>query len=209
MEIQYFGGNCIKIAAKKANLVIDDNLKELGGKSIAKADDIVLFTSDHEGSVGGRIVIDQPGEYEVSDISVTGIVARGHMEEAGKLGATMYKIVTEDVRIGVVGHIYPALTEAQLEKLGTIDILFVPVGGHGFTLDSTGALQVIKKIEPKIVIPTNFADPDLVYPVPAEDLEVAIKALAMEPKERLPKLKVKGGELLGGDQTQLVVLERQ
>ncbi len=98
------------------------------------------------------------------------------------------------------------LTEAQLEELGTIDILVVPVGGSGFTLDPVGALQVIKAIEPKIVIPTYYADAKLKYPMPAISLDEALKGLGMEPKDRTAKLKIKATDLLG-EQMQLVVLE--
>lgn len=211
MEIQYFGGNCVKINTKKASLVVDDNLKSLGLKSVTRADDIVLITSGESAEVvadGVKLVIDQPGEYEISDVSVKGIPARAHTDEKGQKSATIYRLVADDVRIVALGHIYPALNEAQLEAIGTVDVLLVPVGGHGFTLDSVGALQVIKKIEPKIVIPTNYADSGLEYPVPAEDIEAVIKSWAMEPKERTPKLKLKNTDILT-EQTQLIILERQ
>ncbi len=207
MEIQYFGGNCIKITTKKASVVIDDNLADLGQKTITKADDIAVFTGQH-GEAKGRLLVDQPGEYEVSDVSITGIAARGHIDEADVKNSTIYKIEAEELRVVVLGHIYPELSESQLENLGLVDVLLVPVGGHGFTLDSIGALQVIKKIEPKIVVPTNYADEELKYPVPAEELDEVLKGLAMEPKERISKLKIKGGDLLGSDQTQLIILER-
>lgn len=209
MEIQYYGGNCVKITTKKASVVVDDNIKELGGSQISKPTDIVLLTTrlDHE-EPKAVLVVDGPGEFEASNVSISGVAARAHMDEEGKLGATMYKIVADDIRIAVVGHIYPDLSEEQLEALGTIDILVIPVGGHGFTLDAVGALKVIKKIGPKLVIPTNYSDTKLNYPVPAVTLEDALKGLAMEPKETIAKLKVKGTELLT-DQAQLVVLERQ
>lgn len=209
MEIQYYGGNCVKITTKKASVVVDDNIKELGGSQISKPTDIVLLTTrlDHE-EPKAVLVVDGPGEFEASNVSISGVAARAHMDEEGKLGATMYKIVADDIRIAVVGHIYPDLSEEQLEALGTIDVLVVPVGGHGFTLDAVGALKVIKKIGPKLVIPTNYSDIKLNYPVPAVTLEDALKGLAMEPKETIAKLKVKGTELLT-DQAQLVVLERQ
>jgi L-ascorbate metabolism protein UlaG (beta-lactamase superfamily) len=91
--------------------------------------------------------------------------------------------------------------------LGTIDILVVPVGGNGYTLDPIGALKLIKAIEPKIVIPTHYDDGSANYPVPQQTLADALKNLAMEPRETVSKLKVKAGEM--GETTQLVVLERQ
>lgn len=105
------------------------------------------------------------------------------------------------------GHVHPDLSSAQLEALGTIDVLIIPVGGNGYTLDPIGALKLIKEIEPKLVIPTHYHDNAIKYPVTQQPLEEALKALSMEPNETVAKLKVRSGDL--GDLTQLVVLERQ
>lgn len=209
MEVQYFGGNCVKISTKKASVVIDDNLKDIGGGAITKAGDIVLYTGKAgKPSKDVKFVVARPGNYEIADVSVTGVAARSHLDEAGKHSATMYRIEADDLRIAVVGHIHPDIQESELEALGIIDVLIVPVGGHGFTLDPVGALKVIKEIEPKIIVPTNYDDSKLKYEVPAISLEEALKGLAMEPKETVSKLKVKATELLS-DQPQLYVLERQ
>lgn len=208
MEIQFYGANCVRLSAKKASIVVDDNLVDLGRKTIAKAGEVALFTHSHGAlAIETRMLIDQPGEYEVSDISIQGIAARAHMDEPGKRTATIFKIVANDVRVVVVGHIYPELSDSQLEALGMVDVLLVPVGGSGYTLDSIGALKIIKKIEPKVVIPTHYADKTLAYPVPQQSLEEALKGLAMEPKETLAKFKIKPSEL--ADSTQLIVLEQQ
>lgn len=208
MELQFHGANCLRVVAKKAAITIDDNLKDLGLKSITKPGDIVLFTGSHaEPEAEAKLVIDQPGEYEVSDISIKGIAARGHMEEAGNRGETIFQVIVDDVKLAIIGHVYPELDDEQLEALGKIDVLCIPVGGSGYTLDPVGALKLIKEVEPKIVIPTHYGDPSLKYPVPQLSLEEALKELSMEPSETVSKLKIKGGEL--GDTTRLVVLERQ
>jgi L-ascorbate metabolism protein UlaG (beta-lactamase superfamily) len=208
MEIQYYGANCVRITTKKASITIDDNLSDLGAKSPMRAGDIAVFTGAHgEASVAPKLVIDQPGEYEVSDTSVYGIAARAHIDEPSQQTATIFKIVGDDIRLVALGHIYPDLSEAQLETLGTVDILLIPVGGNGYTLDPIGALKLIKKIEPKLIIPTHFADKGLKYPVPQQELANALHELSMEPKETVPKIKIKAGEL--ADITQLIVLERQ
>lgn len=208
MELQYYGGNCVKISAKKASIVIDDNLSDLGQKSILGEKDIALFTSPiikNDAKVHFRI--DSPGEYEVSDVSIQGIPARAHIDAEKTTNATMYRIILDDVRIGVVGHIYPDLTDDELEALGTIDVLFIPVGGSGYTLDGIGAHKVISKISPKIVIPTHYADKALNYEVPQSDLEEALKPIGIEPSETLDSLKLKHVEY--GESTKLVVLNRR
>ncbi len=108
----------------------------------------------------------------------------------------------------MLGHVYPELNDAQLEALGKVDILIVPVGGFGYTLDGVGALTLIKEIEPKIIIPTHYADKNVNYEVPQATLEEALKNMAMEPKETIPRLKLKPGEVLG-ESNQLIVLEKQ
>jgi L-ascorbate metabolism protein UlaG (beta-lactamase superfamily) len=208
MELQYYGGNCVRLSTKKAAIVVDDNLASLGAKAVTKPGDVALFTTAHGiPAVETKIIIDQPGEYEVSDVSIQGIAARAHIDDEKQKSATIYKLVMDDVRIAVVGHVYPDLSSSQLEALSTIDVLIIPVGGNGYTLDPIGALKLIKEIEPKLVIPTHYDDKSLKYEVPQQSLEDALKGLSMEPRETVAKLKVKSGEL--GDTTELVILERQ
>ncbi|MGF7228540.1 MAG: MBL fold metallo-hydrolase [Candidatus Saccharibacteria bacterium] len=207
MDVQFYGANCITLATKQARVVIDDNLTDLGAKSIIKAGDITLFTMAHSiPTQETKIIIDQPGEYEVSGVSIYGIPARAHIDEASKKTATMYKIVVDDLRILVTGHVYPEFTDKQLEQIGMIDVMIVPVGGNGYTLDPTGALKLIKKVEPKLVIPTHYENQKLAFPVPQQPLQDALRTLAMEPKETTTKLRIKPTEL--GDVTQLVVVEQ-
>lgn len=203
MDIQFYGANCISVAHNGARIVVDDNLAELGAKGILKAEDVALYTGAHGGD-NSRLTFDSPGEYEVGDISVIGIPARANMDEEGQHNATIFKLAAGDQSILITGHIYPELNDAQLEAIGIVDLLIVPVGGNGYTVDPVGALKLLKAIEPKIVVPTHYADKALNYPVPQQDLTNALKELAMEPKETVAKLKLKPAEI--SDVTQLIVL---
>ena len=207
MDLQFYGANCVSVTYKGARVVVDDNLADLGVKSVLKPDDIAVYTGAHaEPSVKTKLLVDQPGEYEVSDISITGVAARAHTDEEKTHNATMYRIVAGDITLLFTGHIYPDLSEQQLEDVGMVDVMFVPVGGNGYTLDPIGAIKVIKQVEPKLVVPTHYEDKTIHYPVPQQSLEQALKGLVMEPKEKMTKLKLKPGEL--SDVLQLVVLER-
>lgn len=205
MDLQFYGANCFSLTHKGARIVIDDNLTDLGAKGITKPEDVVLFTGAH-GGANARLVLDGPGEYEVSDISVIGIAARAHIDEEGRFSSTMFKLITGDVSVLFAGHIYPELTDDELETIGVVDLLVVPVGGNGYTVDPVGALKLIKDIEPKLVVPSHYDDKAFKYPVPQQDLAHALKELAMEPKETVTKLKLKSHELT--DVTQLVILEK-
>lgn len=208
MEIQYFGGNCLRfITAKKVRVIVDDNLSALGAKTVQNDQDIALFTdTDLSTGTPARFVIDCPGEYEISEISILGIPARRHIDEAG-VKSTLYSIHTQDFTIAVIGHVDPNLTDEQLERLGLVDVLCVPVGGHGYTLDGIAAAAIVKRVEPKIVIPTHYDDPALTYEMPQSPLDDFLKAVGATDVQPIASLKLKESDL--GDKTRVVVLERQ
>lgn len=208
MDVQFYGANCLVFANKELRIVVDDYPAQRGAKSVIKPDDVVLFTGAHEETeVELKMIIDMPGEYETSGVSIVGIPARSHMsDDTEDKSVTVYKISVGDMVYVVLGHIYPELSDDQLEAMGMVDVLFVPVGGHGYTLDPAGALKVTRTIDPKIVVPTHYADKGIKYDVPQVSLEEAVKEFAMEPKEKLEKLKLKTADL--AEVTQLYILEK-
>jgi len=206
MEIEYFGGNCVKLSNKKASLIVDDNLAELGLKTKITSNDISLVTSkDIKVDNDARFLIDCPGSYEISDISVKGISARSHLDEDGQR-ATVYVVRIGDFSVAVVGHIYPDVSDDLAEEIGVVDILVIPVGGSGYTLDAVGAAKVANKIDPKVVIPTHYADPKINYPVPQAELAEFLKVMGSTEPEKTSLLKVKESEL--GEKMHVVVVER-
>ena len=207
MELTYYGANCVRINTKKAAIVVDDNLAGLGLKSVTKPTDITLHTFKAVPTAESQFMADMPGEYEISGVIVHGVPARAHMDEEGKHSATIYTVEADDIKVAVIGHIYPELSEDQLEQIGLVDIAVVPVGGNGYTLDGVGALKIIKAIEPKLVIPVHYADKAIKYEVPQAELADALKNLGMEPSETLDKYKPKSTDLT--DTTRLIVLNRQ
>lgn len=207
MDVQFYGANCVVLTTKELRIVVDDTLAKLGAKSVMKAGDVLLFTGEHDvPTVDARMIIDMPGEYEIGSVSIVGIPARAHMDEAATSNATIYKITYGDATYVLTGHVYPELTESQLETIGMTDVLFVPVGGNGYTLDPVGAMKISRSIEPKLLVPTHYDDKGLKYEVPQQSLDQVLKEWAMEPKDRLEKLRLKPGEL--SDTTQLLILEK-
>jgi hypothetical protein len=208
VELTFYGANCVRLAAKKAQMVVDDNLDKLGLKTVTKPTDISLRTSQSLPQHSeAAFQAEMPGEYEVAGVVIHGIAARGHMDEEDQKTAIIYTVEADDTKVAVLGHIYPKLSEDQLESIGLVDVAIVPVGGSGYTLDGAGALNVIKQIEPKLVIPTHYADKTVKYEVPQAELADALKNLGMEVSEKTAKYKIKPAEL--SDTARLIVLERQ
>jgi L-ascorbate metabolism protein UlaG (beta-lactamase superfamily) len=206
MEIQYYGANCVRLSDNKRALLVDDNLSKLGLKSIATPQDIIVNTIGDEPLKEGIFLINGPGEYEISGISVRGIPARAHVDKDG-LRATIYSIKVNDFNIAIIGHVDANLSDDQLEELGVVDVLIIPVGGHGYTLDPEAAVSVIRKVEPKIVIPTHFADEKIKYEVPQTDLSEFLKAIGVSEPEYSEALVLKERDL--GDKLKTIVLNRR
>lgn len=205
MDIQFYGANCIVVNHKSTRVVIDDNLDQLGKKPVVKPEDVAIYTTDETDNNKARLTINGPGEYEVGDISIVGISAKPFMNDDSGKQNTIYKLICSDINLLVTGHILGDFSESQLEQIGAVDILFVPIGDNGYTLDPIGALKLIKDIEPKIVVPTHYKQAGIKYPVDQIDLNTAVKELGMEVKETVAKLKVKAADL--GEVTQLIVID--
>lgn len=197
-EIEFKGANSVIISTKKVTLVTDPKLSVVGLKDIVLKDAVEIATEARFTSNGqdARIVIEGPGEYGVADFDIKGIPAQRHLDASGQpLLDTMYRIELGDVRIGLLGNIYEKLSDEQLEELGLIDILIIPVGGNGYTLDATGAANLVGKIDPKVVIPVHYADKAISYEVAQDTLEEFTKELGA-PVETVAKYKLKSAAAL-------------
>jgi len=210
MEIEFLGANCFRIKTKATTIVVDDNLSKIGGKSIQSEKTTGFYTSaDVENGVksASRLLIDSPGEFEVGDVTVTGVQARAHMDEEGKESATVFQFMYNGQTVTVLGHVHPDVSAAVLELVGGTDALIVPVGGNGFTLDPAGAASLIKKTEPGAVIPSQYEIKGLNYEVPAQPLEEFSKLMSSTDNEPQDSYKLAKTDDLSS-QTRVVVLKK-
>lgn len=194
MELQYYGANGLKFSTKKSAIIVDPISDITTVKVDAKKANSLLATqaSLKPSETGEAFIIDGPGEYEFDDYSVKGIAAQAHTAASGDKSATMYWIQAADIRILVTGHIDSKLSEDQLEAIGVVDVVVIPVGGNGYTLDSVGAATVVRAIEPKLVIPVHASDDGLKYDVPQAEIDLFVKELGAPVAEEQPeKLKLK------------------
>ena len=195
-DLEYKGGNTVVIATKKSKLVVDPALSAVGLVDIQPKGMIAVateprFVVHNDDSV---LEIEGPGEYEVGDFSISGIPAQRHIDADGH-GSTIYRVEVGEVRIVVLGNVDPKLSEEQLEAIGIIDMVVIPVGGGGYTLDATSAAHIVRQLEAKVVVPVHYADKALKYEVPQDEVSVFEKEFQAEVVE-LDKLKVKAASAL-------------
>lgn len=200
MKIAWHGHSCFKIVAKNTIIVSDPFSKDIGLKPPRCEADIVTISHDHydhnNASTlrGSPFIVKGPGEYELKEVAVQGTDSFHDTKEGEERGLnTIFIIEAEDIRLCHLGDLgQKELTSEQLEILGEIDILMIPVGGV-YTINSEVAVAIINQVEPKIVIPMHYKIPGLkikLHPVDAFLKEVGVK------KEVLDQLVVKKKDLL-------------
>ncbi|HYV33466.1 MAG TPA: MBL fold metallo-hydrolase [Candidatus Limnocylindria bacterium] len=205
MQIQYFGLSSFKITTKEAVIITDPFHKDSGLTPPRGAADVLILAQKNKalysavsGISGEHFDITDPGEYDVKGVTVTGIPLK---QEAGYI--TIFLIESEDIRILNLTHIKEFnLKEEELEALGEIDILILPVGGNTVMSASTAA-KAVNEVEPKIVIPSHYKNKELILDL--DSLEKFVKEMGGK-KEEMEKLMVKKKELQE-EGTKLVILE--
>jgi L-ascorbate metabolism protein UlaG (beta-lactamase superfamily) len=163
MKITYLGHAAFIIETEGKKILIDPyDPGMLGMQWKEQSADIVCVSHNHEdhnfvkGVSGDPFVINAPGEYEVSNIRIQGLPAFHDNSQGNERGAnTLYVIESEGIFVAHFGDIGHELLDEQEEKLGTIDVLMVPVGGV-FTITAKQAAEMVADIEPFITIPMHY-----------------------------------------------------
>jgi L-ascorbate metabolism protein UlaG (beta-lactamase superfamily) len=217
MEITWLGHSCFRLRSRAATAVTDPYGKGLGLTLPRVRADIVTVSHDSEnhnyvkGVKGDFKVLTGPGEYEVSNAFVTGLVlsdrkaaaksARGGASKSDR--NTVFLIELDDLTVCHLGDMRSVPTQAMMEEsLSEVDVLLIPVGG-GETLNASQAAEVVSLLEPHIVIPMH-------YKVKGSSLKLDpvtkfLKEMGLDKAETQESLKLDRGGLL--DETQVVLLE--
>jgi len=189
MIISFYGEGCFKIQSGEKNILTDPPMASSGLTAPRFKTDIILKTltpfpiSDQPISQSDSQLIYGPGEYNVNNIKISGIKLA--KESSKDFFKTIYLVEMESVKLCFLGHISQTPEPDTLEQLEEIDILFIPAGGKPFMEQKTAA-QLIKQINPKIVIPSFFKIPGLKRP--ADDLKIFMEETNGQKKESIKSL---------------------
>lgn len=175
VKIKWLGHACFEIKGKNVTVVTDphDGVS-LGLHEPRSEADIVLVSHthfDHAKGVelvmkrGAMVFKEQAGEWEEKGVKIRGIFTY-HDESRGRErgGNVVYVFEVDGIRfchLGDLGHI---LTSDQVERIGDVDVLFVPVGGT-YTIDAEGATKIVEMLKPKIVIPMHYRIGGITLPI--------------------------------------------
>jgi len=209
MDITWYGQACFRLRDRNVSVVADPYDKTTGLKLPRLIADIITVSHQHddhnfvEGVKGEPFVISGPGEYEIKGLFITG-VAMWHDDTGGALRGrnTIYLYEFADATVCHLGDLGHVPSQSQVEELGNVDVLLVPVGGQ-YTLDAAKAAEVVSLIEPSIVIPMHYALPDLAYKL--DPLEVFLKEMGVKESERRESLSVTNRQM--PEETKVLILE--
>ncbi|AWI07585.1 MBL fold metallo-hydrolase [Clostridium drakei] len=169
MIITWLGHSSFLIEDSHGRKVLTDPFDKSVGYKLFEGDvDLVTvshhhFDHDYTEKINYDNLIDKSGFFNLSDIPVTGIPSYHDKVKGAKRGENIIFILNIDgykvCHLGDLGYI---LSPEEIQSLGHIDVLFIPIGGN-YTIDGKEASQVAKSINSPIVIPMHYKTPLLSF----------------------------------------------
>lgn len=166
MELIWYGFGCFRMIERGYPTVITDPYEPQKGaiRLPNTTSEIVVSsrilekpeTAEWPGVPGVIHTIAGPGEYEIGGVFITGVPSHRRKKSKRVLyDNVIYTINQGDVVVCSFGECGEIPNQAQLEVLGRVNVLLIPVGlPDGLT--PAMASEIVSLIEPDIVIPTYY-----------------------------------------------------
>ncbi len=199
MDITWLGHSCFRIKGNQAVVITDPFPPGLGYNLGKQTANIVTVSHPHpshsyvQGIGGEPHLITGPGEYEISNVLIIGIdTYHDAVKGQGRGKNTAYLMEIDGVAVCHLGDIGHVLGDEQVEEMGNVDVLLLPVGGVS-TINAAMAAEVIRKVEPKVVIPMHYKTPQTGREL--DTVDDFLKEMGQEQIEPRPKLSVSRSNL--------------
>ncbi|MBI2848021.1 MAG: MBL fold metallo-hydrolase, partial [Chloroflexi bacterium] len=163
MKIKWLGHASFLITLDSGNSIITDPYApnpRLAYSEIKESADIVTVSHEH-GDHNNVAAVKKSPQVLRNSASVKGInfkaVQAFHDTAGGQQRGknTIFCIEAEGLRICHLGDLGHSLSSQQIDDMGRVDVLFVPVGGN-YTIDAQAASELVNKLGARIVIPMHY-----------------------------------------------------
>jgi L-ascorbate metabolism protein UlaG (beta-lactamase superfamily) len=194
VDITWLGLSCFRIRGNQAIIITDPFPPGLGYTLGKQTADIVTVSHPHpshsydQGINSEHRLVKGPGEYEISDVLILGIGTYHDSVKGQSRGKnTIYLMEIDGVNVLHLGDLGHVLSDDQVEEIGNVDVLLLPVGGVS-TINAAMAAEVMRKLEPRVVIPMHYKTPKSDRDL--EPVENFLKEMGQTQVEPRPKLNV-------------------
>jgi L-ascorbate metabolism protein UlaG (beta-lactamase superfamily) len=216
-DITYLGHACFRLRGRDGVVLCDPYNRSIGldlGRPTAHIVTVSHDHPDHNYIAGVKplreklFVVDGPGDYEVGGVLISGVRTAHDKSKGRERGFnTVYVIHLDDVVFCHLGDLGHELTQSQIEEIGEVDVLFVPVGG-GETIGPAEATSVISQIGPRVVLPMHYATAQLSFEYDLAPLDKFTHELGLKEVAPEEKLSVTPSNLPAeGEETRVVILK--
>ena len=181
MKVKWYGHSAFKLTTDKGVRVIIDPYESGFGNggltygNITDEADVVLTSHEHgdhnhiDDIKGAFTRIDKGGTHNAAGVKVTAIPCFHDASKGKDRGKNLiFKIEAEGLNIVHVGDLGHTLDQDVLTKLGSVDLLLLPVGGF-YTIDAKEATDVMNAIKPKLTIPMHYKTEKCAFPITTID----------------------------------------
>jgi len=184
MKIKWFGHSAFVIISDGGKTLVTDPYEPggyngaVGYSPINIVADIVTISHDHadhnytKGILGNPKIINKKGDYPAEAglaIKIKGIPVYHDTKQGKERGNNIIFVYEIDsVRIAHLGDIGHLLSKKEIDELGKIEILLIPVGGY-FTIDAKQATEIVNALKPQITIPMHYKTDVLNFPIAKVD----------------------------------------
>ncbi|WP_331000644.1 MBL fold metallo-hydrolase [Clostridium guangxiense] len=207
LNLTWFGQSCFLLESNNGKKILTDPFDTtLGYKSYSGAVDVVTISHHHfdhdyvKNLPENTIIFDKPGAYKYENIEIIGFPSyHDNLKGAARGKNTIFTFKMDNLKICHLGDLGYILSEDEINSLGNIDVLLIPVGGN-FTIDGDEAAKLCKKINSKIVIPMHYKTPLTSLPIDGVDKFI----LNMKNGEKLHESKLVIKENLRGNNRVLI-----
>ena len=212
MKLKWLGHACFLITSEAGLRIITDPYPSGGGIMYAPVNetaDIVVVSHDHfdHNAVstvpGSPEVVTGSGTKNVKGVEFKGIATYHDDSKGSQRGDnTVFCFSVDGVKLCHLGDLGHSLSREQIDEIGDMDVLLIPVGGF-FTIDANVAGQVCDDLKPKVIVPMHYKTPKLDFPI--SGVEDFVKGKKSARTLDSSEAQFKQGELPGA--TEIMVLQ--
>lgn len=196
MEINWHGLSCFRLTERGMATVVTDpyDHASVGFEPLKLRGEIVTISHDAPGhnfekSVKGRSrVITGPGEFEIGGVFITGVQTNLKSKRSTKEPRnTLYVFDYDGITVAHLGDLQRVPSQTDIESLGGVNVVLVPVGG-GKSLNASKAAEIVSLLEPGIVIPMHYQVPE--SKIKLAPLSRFLKEMGVGKVDPVPSLKI-------------------